>query len=72
MAGFLLYPPSMEEHKWEAVTKARLIGFGAGLGLFLVVLFRSEPGFVFLLDYANLLFHEAGHPAVGIDRKSVV
>ena len=26
----------------------------------------SEPGFVFALDHANLLFHEAGHPFVGL------
>jgi hypothetical protein len=36
------------------------------LGAFLLLVFRSEPGFVFLLDYANLLFHEAGHPIVGL------
>jgi hypothetical protein len=32
----------------------------------LVLILRSEPGFVFLLDHANLLFHEAGHPLVGL------
>ena len=26
----------------------------------------SEPGFIFLLDHANLLFHEAGHPITGL------
>ena len=26
----------------------------------------AEPEFVVLLDHANLLFHEAGHPAVGL------
>lgn len=36
------------------------------VGLFLLLVFKSEPGFVFLLDHANLLFHEAGHPAVGL------
>jgi hypothetical protein len=56
----------MEEREWEIVTRAKLIGFVAGLGLFLLVLFRSEPGFVFLLDHANLLFHEAGHPLIGL------
>lgn len=25
-----------------------------------------EPGFVFLVDHANLLFHKAGHPFVGL------
>ncbi|MEI9962108.1 MAG: hypothetical protein WDM76_13545 [Limisphaerales bacterium] len=37
-----------------------------GVILFLVLVFASEPGFVFLLDHANLLFHEAGHPIIGL------
>jgi hypothetical protein len=56
----------MEQHEWEPLTKAKLIGFVAGVGLFLLLALRSEPGFVFLLDHANLLFHEAGHPLVGL------
>ena len=56
----------MAEHEWEPLTRARLAGFAACLGVFLLAVFRSEPGFVFLLDYANLLFHEAGHPIVGL------
>ena len=31
-----------------------------GAGLFFVLVGFSPPGFVFLLDHANLLFHEAG------------
>jgi hypothetical protein len=56
----------MEQREWEPVTGARLIAFGVGMGLFLLLVFRSEPGFVFALDHANLLFHEAGHPAIGM------
>jgi hypothetical protein len=56
----------MERHEWEPVTGARLIGFALGVGLLLLLIFCSEPGFVFLLDHANLLFHEAGHPLVGL------
>ena len=56
----------MEQREWEPVTGARLIGFGVGFGLLLLLIIRSEPGFVFLLDHANLLFHEAGHPVVGL------
>jgi len=37
-----------------------------GFAVFLALVLRSEPGFVFLLDHANLLFHEAGHPIIGI------
>jgi len=56
----------MGRHEWEPVTNGRLAGFAAGLGLFLIVLFCSEPGFVFVLDHANLPFREAGHPIVGL------
>ena len=45
---------------------ARLIGFGAGLAGFLALVYVSERGFLFLVDHANLLFHEAGHPIVGL------
>ena len=56
----------MQKHEWEQVTGPRLIAFGIGFGVLLLLIFRSEPGFVFLLDHANLLFHEAGHPVVGL------
>jgi len=56
----------MTERDWKPVSKAGLLGFAVCLGLFLLAVFRSEPGFVFLLDHANLLFHEAGHPIVGL------
>jgi hypothetical protein len=54
------------QNEWQPVTKAKLLGFGIGFALFLLLVFRSEPGFVFLLDHANLLFHEAGHPVLGL------
>ena len=67
MAGFLLFSASgMPQDEWEPVTKGKLIAFGACMVLFFVILLRSEPGFMFLLDHANLLFHEAGHPIVGL------
>ena len=56
----------MEQREWEPITRASLIGFAVGVGVFLLLILRSEPGFVFLLDHANLLFHEAGHPVVGL------
>jgi hypothetical protein len=55
----------MEHDEVEVVTLKKLAGFGAGVGLFLTLLFSSECGFVFLVDHANLLFHEAGHVFVG-------
>jgi len=56
----------MFNREWEPLTRARLAAFVAGLAVFFVILFRSEPGFMFILDHANLLFHEAGHPIVGL------
>ena len=56
----------MDECHWKKITSAKLVGFAIGLAVFLALLFASEPGFVFGLDHANLLFHEAGHPFVGL------
>ncbi|HZM06636.1 MAG TPA: hypothetical protein VFC44_26855 [Candidatus Saccharimonadales bacterium] len=55
-----------DDSHWDGVPTRKLIGFLAGLGVFALLLFRSEPGFVLFLDHANLLFHEAGHPIVGL------
>ena len=66
LGGFLAGFTPMLHREWEPVTRTKLACFAIGLGLFLVLLFRSEPGFVFVLDHANLLFHEAGHPIVGL------
>src|SRR5687768_12402819 len=56
----------MGNSDWAAVTTGRLIGFGIGAGLFSLLVLVSEGGFVFLIDHANLLFHEAGHPIIGL------
>ncbi|HLP77351.1 MAG TPA: hypothetical protein VK327_10570 [Candidatus Paceibacterota bacterium] len=56
----------MEENHWEPVKAPGLIGFAVGFIGFLALLFASERGFIFLVDHANLLFHEAGHPIVGL------
>ena len=54
-------------HKdWEKVTPRRAAGFWFGLGIFFLALVKSEAGFVPILDFANLLFHEAGHPFYGL------
>ena len=55
-----------ENGGWDRLSTQQLAGFGVGIGLFALLVFKSEPGFVMCLDYANLLFHEAGHPAVGL------
>ena len=56
----------MEQHEWEVVTGTKLLAFAISAGLFFALLFCSEPGFIFMVDHANLLFHEAGHPLVGL------
>ena len=56
----------MTDCRWEKITGWKLAGFGLGLAGFLALLFTSEPGFILGLDHANLLFHEAGHPLVGL------
>lgn len=63
----------MNQSRWETITPRQLAAFAAGFIVFLFLLFRSEPGFIVPLDFANLLFHEAGHPIYGIlsDRLAV-
>ena len=56
----------MQASRWEKITNAKLAGFVFGLLVFIGLLWASEPGFIFGLDHANLLFHEAGHPIVGL------
>jgi hypothetical protein len=56
----------MAKQEWQPVTSGRLLAFVTGLLIFLWLLLRSEPGFILILDHANLLFHEAGHPLVGL------
>jgi hypothetical protein len=56
----------MNESRWESVTRREFTAFAVGAALFFILLARCEPGFVVPLDFANLLFHEAGHPIYGI------
>lgn len=56
----------MESSRWHKITGWQSAGFGVGLAAFMVLLISCERGFVFGLDHANLLFHEAGHPIVGL------
>ena len=42
------------------------MAFSVGVAIISLMILRSESGHVFLLDGANLLFHEAGHPVFGI------
>ena len=61
-----IFSSKMQRRSFENVTTTQLIVFLATVGLLFLILFISEPGFVFLLDHVNLLFHEAGHVFVGL------
>ncbi len=52
--------------RWDEIPTRKLMGFLAGVSVFLILVLKSTPGFVFALDDANLMFHEAGHPLYGI------
>ncbi|MDB6131002.1 MAG: hypothetical protein JWM04_2109 [Verrucomicrobiales bacterium] len=52
--------------RWELISRQKVVLFLCGFLGFLLLIFRSEPGFVFMVDHANLLFHEAGHPIYGL------
>lgn len=56
----------MERAEWDVVTRSKLAAFLGVAGLFFLLVLKCEPGFVFIVDHANLLFHEAGHPIVGL------
>jgi hypothetical protein len=56
----------VHDNCWNEIPIQKLIGFLIGIALFAVLVLKSEPGFVLFLDHANLVFHEAGHPAVGL------
>jgi hypothetical protein len=56
----------MQRTEWDGVTKPKLAGFVTAAGLFFALVLCCEPGFVFIVDHANLLFHEAGHPIIGL------
>jgi hypothetical protein len=51
---------------WQEVTSGKFVAAGVGLLVLLLVLVFDKDGFVFLLDHANLAFHEAGHPILGL------
>lgn len=51
---------------WQFISRGKFALF-VGASLMLVLLIRKSPeGFLPLIDHANLLFHEAGHPFYGL------
>ncbi|HKS35764.1 MAG TPA: hypothetical protein VJW76_01145 [Verrucomicrobiae bacterium] len=55
----------MNDDHWDAVTDRKLAAYVLAVLLFFVLLVTDGDGFVFLVDGANLLFHEAGHIVFG-------
>lgn len=51
---------------WQPVGTPAMVGVTAGLILLGLAALTLESGWIPLLDGANLLFHEAGHPLFGI------
>src|SRR5215472_7435959 len=48
------------QEDWRAISRAALSGWLLAYGLFLWHAVTNRTGFL-LLDYVNLIFHEAGH-----------
>ena len=49
------------EESWLPIATAKMIAFSIGLSLFILALFKDKDRFIFIIDHANLAFHEAGH-----------
>jgi hypothetical protein len=56
---------AIHERPWNAVTNSQMAVASLGMIWLLYLIKTSEEGFIFL-DYANLVFHEAGHPIFGL------
>jgi hypothetical protein len=54
------------KERWNLISKNQFAGFIVGATVFFFLLFKSEPGFMMILKPADTLFHEAGHPVVGM------
>jgi hypothetical protein len=48
------------------VTTSKFIAFMIAFSLLVIFLVYDADGFIFIIDHANLLFHEAGHVIFGI------
>jgi hypothetical protein len=59
-------PSSTNLNKTKNVTTPKFIAFTTGFLLLIIALLADTDGFIFIIDHANLLFHEAGHIIFGI------
>jgi hypothetical protein len=51
---------------WKSVSTRELCGISVGLLVLMVLLQTDSDGYIRILDDANLIFHEAGHPIFGL------
>jgi len=56
----------LQKEPWQPVSKGSFTAYIVGLAIFILIILKCERGFIYGLDGANLLFHEAGHPFFGL------
>jgi hypothetical protein len=57
---------AIRREPWKAVSAWHVGAFSLGCGALLLLLATDNDGVLFLIDHANLAFHEAGHLFYGI------
>lgn len=65
----IVLPERLQEaldEPWRPVGTSRLVALSLGFSCLFLVALTVDQGWIPLLDGANLLFHEAGHPLFGI------
>jgi len=58
--------PLYSHQSWKPVPGWQMIAASVGFGLLFILLKTDDDGFLFVVDHANLVFHEAGHVIFGI------
>jgi hypothetical protein len=51
---------------WKPVSGRQMAAASGGFGVLFILLKTDDDGFLFVVDHANLVFHEAGHVIFGI------
>lgn len=56
----------IRSRSWKRVPTWQVVGTSLSFGWLFYLLKTDDDGFLFMLDHANLVFHEAGHVIFGI------
>jgi hypothetical protein len=56
----------VHDEPWNEVTPGKMIATSVALLVLFIVIFRDRDNFIPIIDHANLVFHEAGHPIFGM------